>query len=373
MGTQHPPLRLAVIGCGRVTEQCHLPALQTLAGIELVGLVDSDRDRLNTIGDRYGVHRRYSDYRVMLKDTRIDVVAVCVPPQFHAEIGLAVLDAGKHLFMEKPLALSLHEADQLVDRAAAASGKALMGFNLRWHRLIRQARSMIDGGCLGPLETMHTTFTSRTGFMTHGSDWRRQHDLGGSVLFDLGIHHFDLWRFLMESEVEEVFARDGSDDPAAARATVSATMGNGVLVTAAFSHGLSDTNELEICGRTRRLRLSCYRFDSLRVSENAAPHGAARDWLSGMVRALRNAPQLASGWRQGGDVIASYRAEWQHFIDSIRKDTRVQCSVEDARSALQVALATVESASCGQPVRVAHAARAITPIASATRMGRSVG
>jgi predicted dehydrogenase len=356
-----------------VTEQCHLPVLQTLAGIELVGFVDSDCDRLNTVGDRHGVRRRYNDYRVMLNEARADVVAVCVPPQFHAEIGLAVLDAGKHLFMEKPLALSLHEADQLAERAAASPGKVLIGFNLRWHRLVRRAREVIDGGSLGPLETMHTTFTSRTGFATHGSDWRHQHDLGGSVLFDLGIHHFDLWRFLMRSEVEEVFARYRSDDPAVERAAVSATMGNGVLVTALFSHGLSDTNELEICGRKGRLRLSCYRFDSLRVSENSAAHGAVRDWLSGMVRAFRNGPQAASGWRQGGDVIASYRAEWQHFIDSIRKDTRVQCSVEDARSALQVALATVESASCGQPVRVAQAARAIIPIASATRMSRTVG
>lgn len=372
MGTGNPPLRLVVIGCGRVAEQCHLPVLQTLADVELVALVDTDLDRLNKVADRLGVQQRYGDYRVMLNDSRVDVVAVCTPPQTHAEIGLAVLDAGKHLFMEKPPALCLNDADRLVDRAAAAPGKALMGFNLRWHRLVRQARRVIDDGSLGSLEMMHTAFTSRSGFRTQASDWRRRHDLGGSVLFDLGIHHFDLWRFLMQSEVEEVFTQQRSDDPAVECATVGARMENGVLVTASFSHGLSDTNELEICGRKGQLRLSCYRFDSLRVSENSAPQGAVREWLNGMTRIVRNVPQAAARWRQGGDVRASYRDEWQHFIDAIRTDTPVQCTFEDGRRALQVALAAVESASYGQPVRVAQAARAITPIASAARLNRGV-
>jgi hypothetical protein len=82
----------------------------------VVGLVDSNVDRLNTVADRLAVERRYSDYRVMLKEAAVDVVAVCTPPHLHAEIGLAVLDVGKHLFMEKPLALSLPDADRLVKR-----------------------------------------------------------------------------------------------------------------------------------------------------------------------------------------------------------------------------------------------------------------
>lgn len=373
MGTGKPPLRLVVIGCGRVVEQCHLPALRSLAAAEIVGLVDNNLDRLNTVADRLGVEHRYTDYRVMLKEATVDVVAVCAPPHLHAEIGLAVLDAGKHLFMEKPLALSLNDADRLIDRASTSAGKALVGFNLRWHRLVRQARALLDDGSLGRLEMMHTMFTSRTGFLTADSDWRHHHDLGGSVLVDLGIHHFDLWQFLTQSEVVEVSAQYRSDDPAVECATVTATMANGVLVTASFARGLSDRNELEMFGRNGWLRLSCYRFDSLSTCQNSEPQGAAREWLRGIHRMWRNLPQAALLRRQGGDVVNSYRAEWQHFIDAIRNDTPVQCSFEDARSALHIALATVESAAHGQPVRVAQAARAITPIDSAARLSRSAG
>jgi myo-inositol 2-dehydrogenase / D-chiro-inositol 1-dehydrogenase len=373
VGSENPPLRLAVIGCGRVVEQCHLPALRTFAGLEVAALVDSDPDRLDRVAGGLGVRRRYRDYREMLNDGAVDVVAVCAPPHLHAEIGLAVLDAGKHLFLEKPLALSLADADRLVERAAAARGKALAGFNLRWHRLVRLAQHVIDNGELGLPATMHTEFTSATAFPAEGSAWRRQHDLGGGVLFDLGIHHFDLWRFLMRCEVEEVFAHRQADGGEVECVTVNATMANGALVTASFSHGVSDTNELEVHGRKARLRLSCYRFDSLHVDHNTAPRGPMHDWLAAMGRALRIVPQAAGRLLRGGDVIASYRAEWQHFIDVIRNGAPVQCGFEDARSALQITLAAIESASCGQPVRVARAAGAIAPLAAPAQVRHAAG
>jgi len=371
--TGNPPLQLAVIGCGRVVEQCHLPALQGLTGIKLVAVADTDPTRLNKVADRFGVGRRYDDYRVMLKDRGVDVVAVCAPPQFHAEMGLAVLDAGKHLFLEKPMALTLSDADRLVDQTAGATRKAMAGFNLRWHRLVRQAQTIIAGGHLGAVVTMHTVFTSATAFPAYGSNWRGRLDLGGGVLFDLGIHHFDLWRFLMRCEVEELFAQRRCDERRAEYVTVSAIMANGVLVTSSFSHGVSDINEMEICGTKGRLSLSCYRFDSLRVRPNAAPVGAVRSWLNGAIGALRSAPQAAGQLLHGGDIIASYRAEWRHFIKAIRNDAPVQCGLEDARSALRVTLAAAESASRGQPMRVAQADEAVLEVAASARLSDVAG
>jgi myo-inositol 2-dehydrogenase/D-chiro-inositol 1-dehydrogenase len=185
------------------------------------------------------------------------------------------------------------------------------------------------------------------------------------VLFDLGIHHFDLWRFLAGSEVEELFVHRHIDGPGHERATVSARMANGVLVTSSFSHGLSDTNELEICGAKASLRLSCYRFDSLRVYENGAPRGAVRHWLGDAARGLRNVPQAVARLLDGGDVIASYRAQWQYFVDAIRNGVPIKPSFEDGRSALQIALAAVQSARTGRSVRVAEAADSIGPLAAA--------
>ena len=364
MGATNPPLRLGIIGCGLAVERCHLPALRKIAGLELIALADSDPARLNRIAGRAGVQRRHTDYRAMLNDPGVDLVAICAPPRLHAEIGFAAVDAGKHVLMEKPLALSLRDADRLVERAAGAGCKAMIGFNLRWHRLIRRAWSIIGSGALGPLTTMHTTFTSTSAYPREDSAWRQRHDLGGSVLFDLSVHHFDLWRFLAGCAVEEVFAYRRTDGPGCERATVSAVMANGTLVTSSFSHGLSDTNELEICGAKASLRLSCYRSDSLRVYENGAPRGAVQQWPGDAVRALRNVPQAFGRLLDGGDIIASYRAQWQHFADAIRNGAPIEPGFEAGRSALQIALAAEKSARDGRPVRIAEAAGAIASLAA---------
>jgi predicted dehydrogenase len=78
----------------------------------------------------------------------------------------------------------------------------MVAFNLRWHRLVRQAREVIQRRTLGPLTLIRTALTS---YHENVPEWRRRRELGGGALFELAVHHFDLWRFLLQSEVEEVF------------------------------------------------------------------------------------------------------------------------------------------------------------------------
>jgi len=352
-------------------QRCHLPALRGLAGIELAAMADPDAARRAALAQSASV-RRYADYRAMLADHAAEAVAVCVPPHVLAEIGLAVLEAGKHLFIEKPMALSQDDAQRLVQRAAGAGVQATVGFNLRWHRLVRQARSVLDAGTLGAPVTMHTTFASRSAFAAGDSQWRGRPELGGGALFDLGIHHFDLWRFLLRCEVEEVFARGCGNESAVEYLALNAVMANGVLVTASFSHGVGDRNEVEICGTKGRLSLSCYRFDGLRVDQNA-PHGALRWWTDAAAAALRNAPSAVRRWRRGGDMIDSYRAQWSNFIDAVRNRAPLQCTLADGRSALRVALAAAQSAAEGRAVRVEQAAASLIAMAPISPPGRAAG
>ena len=347
------PLRLGLIGCGRVVEQCHLPALNAVRNIEVVAVSDNDPFRLDKTADRLRVRQRYSDFRAMLNDRAVDAVAVCAPPQFHLEMGLAVLGAGKHLFLEKPIALNLDDAGRLVERATSVATKTMIGFNWRWHRLIRQSQRIVAAGGLGTVVAIHSAFSSATTYGEPPSIWRNRDDLGGGVLFDLGIHHFDLWQFLLQSPVEEVFAKRSGEGSQYECITVSASMANGALVTSSFSHDISNINEIEICGTKGRLSLSCYRPDSLRIRRNSATAGAVRGWIDGTIAALRNAPRAASHLFNRGDVIESYRAEWRHFLEAVHNNSVVECDLEDGRDALRVTLAALRSLSTGNAVRVA--------------------
>ncbi len=353
------PLRVGVIGCGRVTAQRHLPALTRLPGAEVVALADADGTRLTSVADQFRVSHRYPDVRSLLRKSDVDVIAVCVPVQSHTEVALAALDAGKHVFVEKPLASSLDEADCILDHGKKNSRKVLMGFNFRWHRLIRQARELLRQGAVGQVEVIRTVFASA--HMTP-SEWQKRRSSGGGAIFDQAIHLFDLWRFLLDSEVEEVFAASRSgpwDDETVA---VTARLTNGVLATATCSERTGENNELEIYGRGGRLLVSCYRFDGLSYSPLGSIPGNGKSRLEALTRTLKELPGSLAQLRYGGDVLASYREEWRHFLNAIRDDSPLECTVNDGRRALEVVFAAMASTSTGQPVVVAEGPRQVTPV-----------
>lgn len=356
---QEDKIKLGLIGCGNVAENRHLPALQSLKDAEVIAVADTNRERLKQVADKFDIKKRYADFGTLLDGPDINAIAVCTPPKIHVEIALAALDAGKHLFIEKPLALSLDESDRLIERAAQSpTSKVMVGFNMRWHRLVRQAREIIRQGTLGRLKAIRSVAANR--FSGNEPEWLKHRELGGGVLIEHAVHTFDLWRFLLQSEVEEVFAvsRPGQWDDETA--TVTARMTNGVLATAVLSKGAAENNEMEIYGQNGRLHISRYRFDGLEFFPALSFPGSVQARLRSVVHTLTALPQAIPTIRRGGDLVASFQAEWCHFIAAIQQDTPVESTLEDGRRALQVALAVVESAFLGQSVKVAQVSRTIT-------------
>jgi len=343
------PIRVAVVGCGRGTLVHHAPVLQRLSQFELTAFADIEASRLRNAASRFSVSQTFTDYRELLGRKDIDAVAIVTPPESHAEIGLAVLRSGKHLFLEKPLALTLKECDQLIEEAARHEGKTLVALNSRWHRLARRARQIIQSGALGPLKAIRSVYTH-----CHPGEtaqlWHRRRELGGGVLLNDGVHHFDLWRYLLDAEVVSVKADSQRsryfDDETC---TVSARLSNGALGCAVFSFSTSANSELEVFGEAGRLLVSLYRFDGLEFHAASAYPGSLASRLSGFTRTFR---ELVSS-RGGSDFDATYRAMWEHFALCIRGAASPECTLADGRQSLQIALAAVESASSG------HAAECI--------------
>ena len=362
MGVSNTPVRLGIIGCGNVTENRHLPAIRSLSDLQVVALADIDKGRLHRAADRFGVENRYVDYRDLLADPGVEAVAVCTPMQWHVEMAIAALDAGKHVLVEKPLALSLDEAETLIERAAASPRKVMVGYNLRWHRLVRQAREMIQQGQLGRIELAVATFTSGTRYRRDVLEWKKRRALGGGVLLEFATHYFNLWRFLLETEVEEVFATSTSDEWDDVTGTLTARLSNGALASAHFSESTTEHNEVQVLGQAGSLRLSLYRFDGLEYAPLFAAPGQIRYRLQQLARSLRQFPRGVRYFRRGGEYYASFIAQWRHFAESIQGVTPVECTLEDGRRALQVALAATQSASTGKPVRVEEAHREISAV-----------
>jgi myo-inositol 2-dehydrogenase/D-chiro-inositol 1-dehydrogenase len=112
------------------------PVLAARSRCEVVALSDISFERLNMVADAFHITNRHTNYQQLLEDASIDAIAVCVPAHSHVQVALDALNAGKHLFIEKPLALRLDEADSLINAIKNSDLKATVGFNLRRHRLI---------------------------------------------------------------------------------------------------------------------------------------------------------------------------------------------------------------------------------------------
>jgi predicted dehydrogenase len=349
-----PPVNVGLIGCGIVAQRGHLPGLRTLPTARLVALSDSDPERLRRVADQHSIESRYPDYRSLLEDPEVEAVAVCVPASLHVEMGVAALDAGKHLLIEKPLALSLDESDRLIHCAAGSSCKATVGFNLRWHRLVREARSLLRGGALGRLELARSVLTSGTQFGDEVPAWRARRATGGGEFLETAIHHIDLWRSLFEAEVEEISAVGRSERWDDETVALLLRLDNGVLASSVFSTLTTDDHRFEIWGRAGTLSVSLLGFGDLSFTLTGQTSGILRGRLERMNRTIRTFPSRARRALQGGDSVLSYREEWRHFIQCIREDLTPECSLEDGRRALQVALSAIESVSGGAPVRVAR-------------------
>jgi predicted dehydrogenase len=193
----------AVVGCGDVSI-VHLQAIDNLAGIDLVGVCDTDADRAAAAGRRYGVPW-FTGHRELLDAVRPQVVHVCTPHHQHTPVAIDCLDAGVGVLVEKPVAHTVAEADRLI-AAAERHPDLRVGVCLqnRYNATARAARSLLESGELGAvLGGSATVLWHRGREYYQRRPWRgRAPDSGGGVLINQAIHTLDLMEWLLGDVVQ---------------------------------------------------------------------------------------------------------------------------------------------------------------------------
>lgn len=190
-------LRLGVIGSGNIFRSAHLPTWMNHPDVEIVAVCDVNRERAENIAETAGAAHVYTDYRDLLKHDEIDMVDICTPNLYHSEISVAALQAGKHVFCEKPDAVNPEEAQKMAD-AAQASGKLLMVMrNNRFRPESQFLKKYIEQGGFGELYTGRCGWIRRRGIPGKGGWFTTKELSGGGPLIDLGVHFIDLAMWFM--------------------------------------------------------------------------------------------------------------------------------------------------------------------------------
>lgn len=279
------PLRLGILGCGAVACSHHLPALRKVAGAELVALADPDpeaRSRAGRLAPGAGLH---ADAEEVLARADVDAVVVAAPPALHAGLASAAAAAGKHVYLEKPLATGEPEGSRVLDDVARAGVVAAMGFNRRSHPVYQQARELVGREELGAVRFVRTSFCEPVDPVSM-PEWKRRRAAGGGVLLDLGSHHFDLLRWFLRAELEVVHARTRTGLTDQDEALVEISTSTGVEIQCLFSFRAAHADFVEVFGELGRLRVDRHRGALLVQRLRRSRYGIRRAWLPTAEHAL---------------------------------------------------------------------------------------
>jgi len=199
-------LGIGIVGLGWVAG-AHIEALRAVAGARVVAVCSRRNLDEKALEARYGLPlETYTDYAAMLRDPQVQVVDICTPHPLHAEQAIAAARAGKHVVIEKPIAIRPEDARAVREAIRAAGVQACVCFECRFSAHFTLVRAVIDQGLLGALHYAEVDYYHGIGPWYGQFPWNVKKDFGGSSLLTAGCHAMDALLFFMGGTVEEVTA-----------------------------------------------------------------------------------------------------------------------------------------------------------------------
>ncbi len=332
------PLRIALIGAGRMGAAFARSLAYDIPEAEFVAVADAVESTAQRVAAQFRAQAAYGDYRALLERQDVQAVIIATPTNTHAEVIRAAAQAGKHIFAEKPLALTLEACDQALQAVEAAGVKLQLGFMRRYDPAYRAAKRKIEAGEIG----------QPVMFKSIGRDPKRtslefaRRENSGGLIMDMGIHDFDLARWLMGSEVVRVhsegcalaypeLAEVGDLD----NAVINLKFANGAVGNVDVSRNAVYGYDIrtEVIGTRGSLMIGGLQRTPLLVLD---PGRVCHDTIPGFMERFREA----------------YAAEIRDFIDCILHDRTPAVTGQDGRIATAIGLAATRSLDEGRPVAV---------------------
>lgn len=330
-------LKLGLIGAGRIGRLHAEHLTSRIVSAELLMVVDSYEEAARECAEQYDIPAYHQDYQALLERPDIEAVVICSSTDTHALLIEEAALAGKHVFCEKPIALDLLSIDRALSAVQHSGVKLQVGFNRRFDANYRRVRQAVEQGEIGQPRVLH--LVSRDPAPPSLAYIR----VSGGLFLDMAIHDFDMARFLIGSEVEEVFVQASAlNDPQIAAAGDVDT----ALILLQFRNG--------VIGTISNSRHAAYGYDQ-RVEllgsagaisiENNYPNTAT---ISTAQSVRRDLPLYFFLERH----TESFAAEMTAFVQAVLHDTPVPVTGYDGRVPVIIGLAAGRSLAEHRPVRL---------------------
>lgn len=200
-------VKVAVIGAGYWSEECHIPGLRMAQDVEVIALVGRRKEKAEDQAKRLGIPKVYQDYQEMIDIEKPDGITITTPNDVHKEIAIYAAERGVHVFCEKPLAMDAKEAHDMANSALANKITNHVGFTFRFLQGAIRAKKLIAEGMIGKIFHARLWAENDSGLFVRPPVWRDIKDLAGSgQIGDMGSHIFDLYRYVTGDEFTSVYA-----------------------------------------------------------------------------------------------------------------------------------------------------------------------
>lgn len=323
-------LKVGIIGLGGIARS-HCDAIATLDNVEVVAVADLFEEKRREYMTKYDIPRGYSSHTELLKDKEVEAVAVVLGHHLHHQLTVDACNAGKHVLVEKPMALSLAQCDDMIEAAARNNVKLMVGLTQHFHGTSLKAKEILDSGELGPLITAVSYMSKNWSFQERRPQYRSRYH-GGGMWMTNGVHVVDRLTWLMASQAVSVSAAIGTrahyqaaDDSATAFIRYKNGVA-GVAVAVGFADGAPNYECQVICAN-----------GTLRFTQHGEKYvqvGKDDKWVD----------------RPFEDSPAEMHFEWKAFAESIKQDIEPPTHGEYGRHIMEILFAAEQSAISGSEV-----------------------
>ncbi len=271
-------VRWGIIGCGTVTEKKSGPAFNKVEGSRLVAVMRRSAEKARDYAERHGVPRWYDDADRLIHDPEVNAVYVATPPDSHAHYAIRAAQAGKPVYVEKPMARTYAECRQMIAACKQAGVPLFVAYYRRCLPAFLKVKALVQDGAIGDVRFVHVRlfYPPRPGdFERHNLPWRVQPEIaGGGYFYDLGSHQLDYLDYLFGPvtsaqghAVNQAGLYPAEDAVAAHFAFESGVVGTGLWCFTVDAG--STTDRIEIFGSTGHLSFAAFNLpEPIRLTRN---------------------------------------------------------------------------------------------------------
>lgn len=342
MNTNRKRFGVGIRGAGQVAYE-HARAIENNPHLYLAAVCSRSENSAKKLAAQYSPKAKvYKHYEKMLVDTDVDIISICMPNYLHAREAIQAFEAGKHLILEKPAAITYEELYALRTAAQKAKTRSVVSFVLRWHPMMSNLKALLEREAIGEIYYTEADYWHGIKSSFSSYNWIRRKEFAGGAMITGGCHAADTIRYLTGKEVAEVFAYRY-------RKRADFDYDTSLVASVKFKDGSIGKLSVSLDGLCFPYQ---FNIDLL------GTEGAIRDnriYSKSLFPEQNDFVTIPSATPNSGSVSHHpFQQEIDNLTDHILHGTPVLSDVLDACNSMEIVLAIEESAATGKPVEIKH-------------------